>query len=295
MANNVGTKSEPDHTIGGPGTFSSPDPTGLDHPPTPLQSGPKPNPAPPPQPPQGIELNLVASYPNPWQGNPAKEKALAAAGTWFPHTADFKGVAGAGSTEIPSAWALVLQIFKATQSIKRLNFFSHGKAGVISFKGTVDPAGTDVTFAGDFDAAFGQIFGQPKAIVDPYAKDQQQNDVWGNFGQFSSKKITIDSTSLSLDDVRAKFTSDAVIWLYLCHGASDPLLQQQVANAFQVTVKGFNGTMVFCVQPGFPQNRKHKVAIQTQSTSGDPCANAVADFHQLDNDPSVRTSTPKKP
>jgi hypothetical protein len=236
-----------------------------------------------------MELNLVAHFPNPFQGNPKAELAAIKNDKWFPSTDDFKGVAGTSSIEISSAWSLLAEIKKTAKPIARLNFFTHGITGVISFRGTIDPNTATVTFDSADDAAFGQIFGKPKAIADPYAKK------WGDLGENSSQKVQIDSTSLSLDDVRAKFASDAVIWLYLCHGASDPLLLQQVANAFQVTVKSFSNAIVYCAPSNFPTSRKHRVVIQTTAVPKDSCPNAVLDFRQLDTDPNVRTATPKKP
>jgi hypothetical protein len=248
---------------------------------------------PKPAPVQGGELNLVGSFPNPWAGDPAKEKAQVAADAWFPSTPDFKAVAGASSIEVSSAWAFMLEIMKFGKQIQRLNFFSHGITGLICFKGAIALDGKSVTLDTSDDAKWSQIFGKTKAIVDPYAKDPP--DGWGVTGENSGDKITVGNKSFSLDDVRAKFTNDAVIWLYLCHGASDPLLMQQAANTFQVTVKGFDKTLVYCVPANFPIDRKHKLVPQTTTKPADSCPNAVSDFRQLDSHANVRSVTPKKP
>jgi len=292
MAGNVGTKSGGDRLAeGGPGNFASPDPIGLFEP----SKGRAPNPKSAP-PSQGMELNLVGNYPIPtaWSNNPAKEAALAAKSTWFPSTEDFKAVAG-GNVVVADTWEFLLQVFKAAKTIQRLNFFSHGKTGVISCEGTILPDGSNVNFSSKPDAEWGQIFGNPNAIAMPYSTDSGGNERWGTVGEKSSAKLKLNGTTLSLDDVRAKFTSDAVIWLYVCHAASDPMLAQQIANAFQVTVKGFNRAIVYCVQPGFPANRKHKLVVQTTAKPEDSCPKAVDNFHKLDNDPNITSRTPRKP
>ena len=263
----------------------SPGPVGDE---VPLQAGsgkppPKPSPPqPPPQPAQAVELNILADFPTPaeWRANPKTEKDLAAASTWFPSTADFQAVAGKNATTVNTAFGLLLAIFNSPSPIKRLNFFSHGKTGLISFEGTIDPKGTSVSFANGSDKAFGQIFGKVDAIADPYA------GIWGTKGENSSTKITLDKTTLSLDDIRAKFTKDAVIFLYLCNGGSDPLLQQQVANAFKVTVKAFSSQTLFFVPNNFPQNRKHDVGIKGTNDK-------FSDFHQLDNNSKITSLPPK--
>jgi hypothetical protein len=78
---------------------------------------------------------------------------------------------------------------------------------------------------------------------------------WGDHGEFSAKKINVNNTDVTLDEVHAKFTEDAVIWLYICHATGDPLLARQISNAFQATVKGFDYAIVFCPPDDFPFNR----------------------------------------
>ena len=222
-----------------------------------------------------MELNLVGSFPKPNSWTPAKEKQLIAAGTWFPHTLDFKAVAGSGSIEITSEWDFLLKIIAAKSSISRLNYFSHGVMGNISMAGTVDPSGSSVSFT----SGWTQIF-NANCIVDPYAR------TWGNRGENSgTKKITVGTTTFTLDDVRAKFAKDATIWLYLCHGGADPMLLKNIANTFQVAVKGFSKVLVYCAPKNFPASRKHKVAVLTTPKAIDSCPHAVSDFHNLLNSP----------
>jgi hypothetical protein len=132
--------------------------------------------------------------------------------------------------------------------------------------------------------------GWPKAILDPFAK------TWGDVGQNSgSVSMTVNGTSFTLDDVRKKFASDATIWLYLCHGAADPRLFQQVANTFQVTAKGFSNELVYCAPSNFPTSRRHKVAVVTTTKPADSCANGEVEFKKPDTNANVRTAQPQRP
>ena len=119
---------------------------------------------------------------------------------------------------------------------------------------------------------------------------------WGDIGQNSgSVSLTVNGTSFTLDDVRKKFAADATIWLYLCHGASDPRLFQEVANTFQVTAKGFTNEIVYCAPSDFPTSRKHKVAVLTTAKAIDSCVNGDVDFKKLDTNTNVRTAQPQRP
>jgi hypothetical protein len=241
------------------------------------------------------ELNLVGSFPRPSTWNDAKELKQIQAGKWFPSTPDFLAVAGSGSIEVKSVWDFLLKIVKAKSTITRLNFFSHGTTGLVAFEGEVLDDGSNVLLAKTgTDGKWTQIISsKPGAIVDPYAKNGP-DDLWGTFGEDSSKKVTVGGTSLSLDDVRAKFGSGAVIWLYLCHGAADPNLFQEIANTFQVTVKGFKDEIEYHAPKDFPKSRKHTLTIKT--ASGSSPATPVADFHSLDSETAnIRTAQPKKP
>jgi hypothetical protein len=176
---------------------------------------------------------------------------------------------------------------KASKPITRLNFFSHSVTGLIAMQGVINPAGS-VALGTTPDSKWTQVHFS-KAIVDPYAK------TWGDQGENESNTVTVDKTTISLKAVRAKFASDAVLWLYLCNGASDPKLFQEVANTFQVTTKGFSAAIVYCVPVNFPTDRHPTLAPQTTPKAVDSCPNAVADFHKLDTHSNVRTATPQKP
>lgn len=230
----------------------------------------------------GTELNLVGSYPKPAEWTAAKEKELIGKDSWFPHTLAFLAVAGRGSKEITSPEDFLLKIIEASGQISRLNYFSHGVSGKIATSGTVDPAGQFCTL----DTGWTSVIGG-KRIADPYAK------TWGDDGENSgSVKITVGRRSFSLDEVRAKFTSDAELWLFICHGGADPQLLQNISNAFQVKVKSFSKIIVYCAPSNFPASRQHRVNVLTGSKPSDSCPGAVSDFHQLSSD---RGASPRKP
>jgi hypothetical protein len=93
--------------------------------------------------------------------------------------------------------------------------------------------------------------------------------------------------------VRKKLAADATIWLYFCHGASDPRLFQEVANTLQVTPKGFTKE-VYCGPSDSPTSRKRKVAVLATAKAIDSCVNVDVDFKKLNTDTNVRTAQPQR-
>jgi hypothetical protein len=237
-----------------------------------------------------IELFLVGSFPKPASWTYTREKQQIVTGKWFPHTLDFQAVAGKGSIEVTSCWDFLLKISQTSSSINRLNFFSHAKTGLIALEGVLAEDGSYVSLAkSGADGGWTQVHAGTGTIVDPYA------GIWGDHGENSKATINVGGINLSLDQIRAKFSEEAVIWLYLCHGASDPKLIQQIANTFQVTVKGFTKELVYCAPNNFPTSRQHAVAVLTTVKHADSCRNGVTNFHQLDNHIDLRTKSPVKP
>ena len=235
------------------------------------------------------ELNLVGDFPKPASWTPQKELQQIQADKWFPSTLDFLAVAGSGSVAIADTWDFCLKVVKAPKQISRLNFFSHGTTSLIALQGQILDDGSNVLLAQNPDTGWTQVFAA-KAILDPFAK------TWGDVGQNSgSVSMTVNGTSFTLDDVRKKFASDATIWLYLCHGAADPRLFQEVANTFQVTAKGFAHELVYCAPSNFPTSRRHRVAVVTTPKPADSCVNGDIDFKKLDTNADVRTAQPQRP
>jgi hypothetical protein len=228
------------------------------------------------------EMSLVASYPKPAQWTPAKERELIGKDTWFPHTLDFLEVAGRGSKAIASPEDFLLKIIETSGRIGRLNFFSHGVTGRIATSGEVDPAGKSVSL----DTGWTSVIGS-RRIADPYA------NLWGDDGDNSGAKITVGSRSFSLDDVRAKFAPDAELWLYICHSGGDPMLLQNIANTFRVTVRAFSKIVVYCAPANFPASRKHRLGLLVAGKKPlECCEAAVNDFHQLSSDRAARPRGP---
>jgi hypothetical protein len=258
--------------------------------PGPIGSNPPPQPSPSsPTAAATQELNLVGNFPKPASWTAAKELAQVKADKWFPSTLDFLAVAGKGSVTVTNTWDFCLQSVKAPKKISRLNFFSHAKLDLIALQGEILDDGSDVKLATVQDAGWTQVF-FPKAILDPFAKQ------WGDVGQNSGTvSLTVNGTSFTLDDVRKKFAPDATIWLYLCHGASDPRLFAEVANTFQVTAKGFTKEILYYAPTDFPASRKHKVTVLTTPKAIDSCANGDVDFKRLDTNTNVRTAQPQRP
>ena len=282
----------PEGTVPPPGAgFALPGPSGIplgpNDPPKVVEQQ-KDQPKPQPRPTAtGMELNLAGSFPNPFRSDPTGERDQIGKKLWFPSTDDFV-VVGAPAVVVTDAWSFLLEILKASRPITRLNFFSHSITGVIAMQGTIDKAGS-VALGTVQDATWTQILGNTKAIVDPYAK------TWGTVGENSgSASITVNNVRITLDAVRAKFASDALFWMYLCKGASDPMLFQQVANTFQVTTKGFDSAIVYCAPSNFPASRKHTVTPQTTPDPDNSCPGEL-DFHKLDGHARVRVAAPKKP
>jgi hypothetical protein len=203
-------------------------------------------------------------------------------GYWFPHTLDFLAVAGKGSKAITSPEDFLLKIIEANGPVGRLNFFSHGVTGKIATSGEVDPSGTSCSL----DTGWTSIIGA-KRIADPYAKN------WGDNGEKSgSVTIPVGAKTFSLNEVRAKFTQNAELWLFVCHGGVDPMLLQNVSNTFQVKVKSFSQIIVYCVPSNFPTSRQHRVNVLMGTKPIDSYPDAVSNFHQLTPD---RGASPRLP
>ena len=124
---------------------------------------------------------------------------------------------------------------------------------------------------------------------------RRSNDRAVQIALTASIRYSNSSPIASLPSKRKKFAADATIWLYLCHGASDPRLFQEVANTFQVTAKGFTKKSYYCAPSDFPTSRKHKVAVLTTAKAINSCVNGDVDFKKLDTNTNVRTAQPQRP
>ena len=100
-----------------------------------------------------------------------------------------------------------------------------------------------------------------------------------------SKNKALASKKFVMDDVRKRFTKDAVIVIYACHGAVDTAFVQRIANTFQVKVRAFNDVIGY--YPAFDYadaaaKRPARVTNRRKVGVGYNSKVKVDDFHQLD-------------
>ena len=107
------------------------------------------------------------------------------------------------------------------KSISRLNFFTHANKTIIGITGYMDP--TDVFFTTSVD----------QTEIASYAS--------------SGLSFTYKKQTFTLDDVKARFTEDAIFVLYGCDAAFDPTtLLTALKDLLNVSVVGFKDKTVYC-------------------------------------------------
>jgi hypothetical protein len=229
-----------------------------------------------------VEITFIGDYKNPWETNPAQEVAMVQAGRdkssgkhWSPGTVDFRALSK--STKLADSYTAILAwlLKEKDGTVSRVNVISHGKFGKVGMKGTIDVNDGGVTFDSD-----------PNASI-----TSTSISTWVN-----ATLIDDQNKSHSFSEIRAKFTSDAQIFIYSCNGATDPQLLQDLANAFGVKVNAANKEIVYCVdfdlKPPRMNRNKHRVAINDQTTLEESCnMGAQSDFHNLKLN---RSASPKK-
>jgi hypothetical protein len=185
---------------------------------------------------------------------------------WHPSFADYVEITGLTPTSAPADFIALMGAiteFKP-RSIKRLNFFTHSNKKVIGISGTIDD--TDVTFTKDID----------EAQIASYAA--------------SGLSFSVGSQTFSLDDVRGRFTDDAIFVLYGCDIAFDPTtLLTALKDLLKVSVVGFKDKNAYCPPAqtaGTPFNRTgEKIGVLK---SGFSCASdSTRDWRSLINDPNA--------
>ena len=266
-----------------------------------------PGPAAPAPPPNGIVLRAVGNFPKPAEWTPAYlNKHWNKGGfEWFPMTPEF-GMAAAGpSFVITQAFQLLGLLFLSAARIARVNFFSHAAPDSIGISGHYNgvPKGPD-DFAIEWDSDpikqlrartddNGNEISLPGEILEPYA------NLWGRYGESADKKYQFsDGAIFSLADARRKFTSDAILWLYMCNLGADDLLLQLVANTFQVRVGGFSQavgySIEFHIQPaGINLLGLFVVAEKDHNNSKVINQNRVRLPEQLDSNAFVKFASPQ--
>lgn len=222
------------------------------------------------------EISVVGSFDNPWKKE-AEEVDAMSHDRWEPTSDDFRAVAGKSAVELDS-WKGLMQVIltngdaeSAAGSISRVNIFTHANSNLIALAGHVRPgnAAASVTLAVDSAISEGTL-------------DQLDSGITINV---VSKNKKLASKKFVMDDVRKRFTKDAVIVIYACHGAVDTDFVQRIADTFQVKVlkdvigyyPSFDDADPAAKRPGRVTNRR-KVGVGYNSKV------KVDDFHQLDSD-----------
>jgi hypothetical protein len=240
---------------------------------------------------EGREISLVGTFENPW--SQSDEVDAMAHNRWEPTTDDFAAVAGSSAIKVDS-WKGLMQVIltrgdaeSAPASIGRINIFTHANSDLIALAGRVAPGSglgsTSVTLA-------------VNSAISEETLDQLDSGI-----TFSvvSKNQKLASKQFLMDDVRKRFTKDAVLVIYACHGAVDTAFVQRIADTFQVKVRAF--TDVIGYFPSYDDadprsGQAAKVTNRRRVGVGHDSRVKVNDFHDLDTNAVERTPRPlKKP
>jgi hypothetical protein len=203
----------------------------------------------------GIELDLVGSYSNPYlrdKGARAERDARTRkiadieGGKWSPDSDDFAVVVAQvkkTSVEINGVQQLLGAIHSQTHKIRLLNLITHSNPGDIHLRGTiVFPIGglgaNTVTFAPEADA---QLSAERLAVFSdaPFLLAREKG---------VEKRV-------ALADIQRQFTGDAVFVIYSCKGgvlrggAPNRELTKAIARVFGVRVIAFTDLMEYCRIP----------------------------------------------
>jgi hypothetical protein len=232
------------------------------------------------------EISLFGSFDNPWK-NQADEADAMAQNRWEPTSDDFQAVAGDSAVKVDS-WKGLMQVVltngdaeSAAGSISRVNIFTHANSNLIALAGHVRPTNAAPSVTLTIDSAISED-----------TLDQLDSGITMNV---VSKNKTLASKKFVMDDVRKRFTKDAVIVIYACHGAVDTAFVQHIADTFQVKVRAFNAVIGY--YPAFDYadsaaKRPARVSNRKKVGVGYNGKVKVEDFHQLDSNAVDRS--PKK-
>lgn len=229
------------------------------------------------------EITLVGSFDNPWK-NQADEADAMAQNRWEPTSDDFQAVAGNSAVKVDS-WKGLMQVVltngdaeSGAGSISRVNIFTHANSNLIALAGHVRPTNAAPSVTLTVDSAISE------ETLDKLDSGITMNVV--------SKNKTLASKKFVMDDVRKRFTKDAVIFIYACHGAVDTAFVQRIADTFQVKVRAFNDVIGY--YPAFDYadpaaKRPARVSNRRKVGVGHNSKVKVDDFHQLDSNAVERS------
>jgi len=234
----------------------------------------------------GMELSVYGTFDNPWTRVDDEVTAMAK-DRWEPTSDDFAAVAGTSSLQV-SSWKSLLQVIlthgdaeSAPGSISRINIFTHANSNLIALSGHVRPgsAATDVTLS-------------VSSAISEETLDQLNSGITISV---TSKDKKLASKKFVLDDVRKRFTNDAVIVIYACHGAVDTAFVQRIADTFQVKVRAFRDVIGYfpSYDEGDPAAKQAaKVTNRRKVGVGYKSKMKVDDFHKLDSNAADRSPKP---
>ena len=233
----------------------------------------------------GKELSVYGKFDNPWK-RVDDEVAAMAENRWSPTSDDFAAVAGK-SVQIDS-WKGLLHVIltqgnaeSAPRSISRINIFTHANSDLIALSGDVRPGSTSAHVTLNVGSA-----------ISEETLDKLNSGITFSV---ASKNKRLASKNFVIDDVRNRFTSDAVIVIYACHGAVDTAFVQRIADTFQVNVRAF--TEVIGYFPSYEEGdpaakRAAKVTNRRTVGVGYNSKVKVHDFHGLDSNATDRSAKP---
>lgn len=232
------------------------------------------------------EISIVGSFDNPWK-NEADEVDAMAHDRWEPTSDDFMAVAGKSGIKV-SSWKGLMQVIltntngdaeSAAGSISRINIFTHANSNLIALAGHVKP--TNAAPAVDLLV---------HSAISEETLDQLDSGITMNV---VSKNKKLASKKFVMDDVRKRFTKDAIIAIYACHGAVDTAFVQRIADTFQVKVRAFREVIGY--YPSFDDagpatKRPARVTNRRKVGVGYNSQVKVDDFHKLDSNAVDRAS-----
>jgi hypothetical protein len=187
---------------------------------------------------------------------------------WYPWWADFVEITGLTNPPTPPGDFIAFMVMVAEyrpKSIKRLNFWTHANKTTIGMMGDVIPGNVMFTNWTDDTTIAG----------------------------FAQQGMTFTSgqTTVTLDDVLARFADDAIFVLYGCDIASDPTsLLTALRDLLQVSVIGFKTENVYCPPSqtvgSSTFNRKgEKIGVMKSGFSCDK--DSTRDWRSLISDPNA--------
>jgi hypothetical protein len=231
--------------------------------------------------PSGREVTVIGNFSNPY-GGMQKEVQAMKENRWEPTTDDFKDVAGNALT-VDSYLGILYVILvngdkeSSAGSISRLNIFTHANAELIAMSGTVSPGGMTTSVSLRVNSAL--------------SEETLENLNKGVTFSVPSKSKALAAKKFTLQDVQKRFTKDAVIVIYACHSGLSGSFMQDIADTFQVKVRGFSDVVGYF--PSYSEDPA-KVTNRRRVGIGHDSPNKVNDFHELDSKAVEKKPKPPK-